>query len=92
MKKLTLMTAALALILSGAGCRQATVAPVQAPAPQPAAQAPADTTGVEAATDDLLKVASDENKLITDESNDAQELGDDQIQLNAITESSYELR
>jgi hypothetical protein len=92
MKKIMFMGAALALVLSGAGCNRSPVAPVTAPTPKPAAQAPADTTGVDAATDDLINVAADEDKLIKDEANDAQELGDDQVELNAITESSYELR
>jgi hypothetical protein len=62
------------------------------PEAQPAAQEPADTTGVEAATDELLQVAKEEDSLLRDEANDAQELGDDKDEVNAITESSYDLR
>lgn len=92
MKKIAMFATALTLAFAGFGCGRAPSAPVVTPEPTPAAEAPADTTGVEAATNDLINIAEEEDKLLKSEANDAQELGDDKDEVNAITESSYELR
>jgi hypothetical protein len=86
------MAAALSLVFAGAGCGRQSVVPVVVPETVPTVQEPIDATGVDAATEELIDIAVDEEALINDETNDADELGDDREALNDITESSYELR
>lgn len=92
MRKIAMFAAALTLTFAGFGCGRAPSAPVTAPAAKPSSQVPADTTGVEAAAADLIQIAEDEDSLLQGESNDAQEMGDDKDEVNAIVESSYDLR